>query len=171
MLARRLRSGLTVICVGVLAIGFPSCNKSDDGGSGDDGGDEGDVLNLDDQTIIPDDSGSCDPCSDVCPCTPGDTFFNTGSCETVTCGSSGFWGGTSCLGLGCDEAGDDDSGSSGDDGSTGPTGDAGLDGGGDGTTSDAGVSESGAEAGADATSDAPSEAAPSPEGGVDAGAG
>jgi len=166
VLARSLRSGLTVVCVGVLALGFPSCSKSDATGSGDDGGDEADVLNLDDQTLG-DDSGSCNPCLAVCPCTLNDMFFNPATCENIVCGPSGFWGGTSCIGMngGCPEAGDDEDADNGDDGPAGPTPDASL----DGTTGEAG--ESGADAGPDATSDAPGEAATAPEGGADAGPG
>jgi hypothetical protein len=78
-----------------------------------DGGDDGEAS-------IEPDGEACNPCLQVCPCTPGFTFYDPGSCTTYTC-LDGAWGGVSCLGLGCDEAGD-----AGDGGDGGEGGDATL---------------------------------------------
>jgi hypothetical protein len=98
---RALRVALTALEIALLGACWTSCSSTSNGAAAD-AGDEGDAT-LD--GAVQEDSG-CDPCATVCPCTFGDTFFNTGKCETVTCGPSGRWGG-SCLGLGCMEAGDD----------------------------------------------------------------
>jgi hypothetical protein len=63
---------------------------------------------------------ACNPCIQICPCTPGFTFYDPGTCTTYTC-LDGAWGGMSCLGLGCVEAGE-----AGDGGEDGEGGDATL---------------------------------------------
>jgi hypothetical protein len=50
---------------------------------------------------------ACNPCIQVCPCTPGFTFYDPGTCTTYTC-VDGSWGGMGCIGLGCDDAGEAD---------------------------------------------------------------
>jgi hypothetical protein len=51
------------------------------------------------------DGEPCNPCIQVCACTPGFTFYDPGTCTTYTC-LDGAWGGMGCLGLGCHEAGE-----------------------------------------------------------------
>lgn len=55
------------------------------------------------------DGALCEPCSQVCTCAQGARFYNPALCEWVVCGSSGMWGGVSCIAdAGCpQEAGDD----------------------------------------------------------------
>ncbi|HEY1690801.1 MAG TPA: hypothetical protein VGG39_01485 [Polyangiaceae bacterium] len=44
----------------------------------------------------------CSPCFDPCPCTPGTTFVDEGSCTLFTCPSSGTFGPfKGCGGIGC----------------------------------------------------------------------
>jgi hypothetical protein len=52
---------------------------------------------------------ACNPCFQVCPCTPGLTFYDPGTCTTYTC-LNGTWGGTGCGGLGCHDASRDGEG-------------------------------------------------------------
>jgi hypothetical protein len=63
---------------------------------------------------------ACNPCFQICPCTPGFTFYDPGTCTTYTC-LDGAWGGISCVGLGCVDAGE-----AGDGGEEGDGGDATL---------------------------------------------
>jgi len=95
-----------------------------DGSSGDDAQSDTSLVGED----VVEDTFQCNPCLAVCPCTSGDTFYNPGKCETVTC-LTGTWGGESCIGLGCEESGPDETGSGmdGGDGSIHP-GDAAVDG-------------------------------------------
>ena len=105
---------------------------------------------TDDATLLPD-TFECNPCFQICPCTPGATMYSASSCTTFTCGANGLWGGRGCLGLGCVDAGDDSS-----DDETGRSAD-----GGHAATEvgDAGDASDGAKEGAtDATSDAAKEA-------------
>lgn len=85
----------------------PSCKNNSNGVVEDEAGD-GCPSSIPLDSTVPDDTSSCDPCSQVCPCTPGDTFFNAAACETVVCGPNGEWGGINCaVGDGCPDAGDD----------------------------------------------------------------
>ena len=88
----------------VLAgVTWIACKSSSSGSaSGDDGGDDG-GSDVAQQPEGP----ACDPCLQVCACTPGDMYFSPGNCMTVTCGPSGMWGGGGCVGLGCVDAADD----------------------------------------------------------------
>jgi hypothetical protein len=97
---RPLRAWLAALEIALLGACWTSCSSGSSGaGAANDAGGDGGATSAD-STLL-DDSG-CDPCAGVCPCTFGDSFFNTGKCETVTCGPSGMWGG-SCLGVGCPE--------------------------------------------------------------------
>ncbi len=90
------------VAAGVLTCGVASITCSHTQYAeppGPDGSNEG---ALEDTYFVPD-TFECDPCTLVCSCTTGDTYFNPGKCMTVTCGASGMWGG-SCLGLGCEDA-------------------------------------------------------------------
>jgi hypothetical protein len=55
-----------------------------------------------DSTLPLIEASTCDPCVRVCPCTPGDYFYNPARCGNEYCGSNGVWGGVSCtVGPGC----------------------------------------------------------------------
>jgi hypothetical protein len=86
-----------------LGAGWTGCKGSSNGASaaGDDASDD-----ADDATLAPD-TFDCNPCFQVCSCTPGTTMFSPGSCTTFTCGADGLWGGQGCIGLGCVDAADD----------------------------------------------------------------
>jgi hypothetical protein len=44
----------------------------------------------------------CSPCFDACPCTPGTTYVDEGSCTLFTCPGGGTWGPfKGCGGIGC----------------------------------------------------------------------
>jgi hypothetical protein len=75
----------------------PLPSSTEDAGS--DTGDDGEA------SVEPPEGEACNPCIQVCPCTVGFTFYDPRTCTTYTC-LDGAWGGVSCLGLGCDEAGD-----------------------------------------------------------------
>ncbi len=105
--ADRKRGGptwlLTTMAVAAAFALWPSC-KSGGGGPGD-AGDEGDAVGIGDVTIDNFGTETCNnPCGPVCPCNPGDTFFNAAKCETVVCPNvaNPQWGGVDCVnGLGC----------------------------------------------------------------------
>ena len=136
-----MRLRIPLLPAGILATGlvWVACSHHEDTGSGppdgcgDDTCDEG--AQLDGPLVVLDvaeDNYDCDPCVAVCFCVTGDTFYNPGKCETVTC-TTGTWGGESCIGLGCEESGPDETGTGTDggleasDGSSHP-GDAAVDG-------------------------------------------
>jgi hypothetical protein len=97
--ARFIRTSVLLLPLGLLAAGFPSCSNSNASGASD-GGDDRSAIDLD--STLPDDGNVCDPCEQVCPCTLGDTFYNTAQCKTEVCGASQMWGGVSCSeGPGC----------------------------------------------------------------------
>jgi len=94
---------LAALVLGLAGATWIACKSSSSGSaSGDDGGDDGGS----DATQQPE-GPTCNPCLQVCACTPGDTYFSPGNCMTVTCGPSGTWGGGGCVGLGCVDATDD----------------------------------------------------------------
>ncbi len=99
-----VRFGLTAATfLGATVLLWTACRSSSYPLSPESNPDASDDQSLHEEaTPLPPD---CNPCLQVCACTPGDTFFATGSCMTYTC-VSGTWGAFDCLGLGCDEAGD-----------------------------------------------------------------
>jgi hypothetical protein len=103
MRLRRFSSAAFVLAA--LGASWTGCKGSSRGTSaaGDDAGDD-----ADDATLAPD-TFECNPCFQVCSCTPGATLFSPGSCTTFTCGADGLWGGRGCIGLGCVDAAEDDS--------------------------------------------------------------
>jgi hypothetical protein len=115
----RLRNPLLPAAIVAAGLVWLACSHKEysepgppDGSTGDDGQSaDSPLVTLD----VAEDNFDCNPCLTVCDCTPGDTFFNPGTCETVTC-NSGTWGGESCLGLGCAESGPDETGSESDGG-------------------------------------------------------
>ena len=101
MRLRRFSSAAFVLAA--LGASWTGCKGSSNGSStaGDDAGDD-----ADDATLAPD-TFECNPCFQVCSCTPGTSMFSPGSCTTFTCGADGLWGGQGCIGLGCVDASDD----------------------------------------------------------------
>jgi hypothetical protein len=104
--ARILRSWLTATGIALLGASWISCGNSSNGAGAEDAGEDVDASNPGDSTIQ--DEPICNPCIESCPCSYMDTFFNTGTCQTVTCGTTQMWGGPNfCTGPGCPDAGDD----------------------------------------------------------------
>jgi hypothetical protein len=103
---RILRTWLTATGIALLGASWTSCSNSSNGAGGEDAGEDVDATNPGDSTIQ--DEPDCDPCLETCSCSYLDTFMNTGTCQTVTCGTSQMWGGENfCAGPGCPDAGDD----------------------------------------------------------------
>jgi hypothetical protein len=100
---RTLRTALTVLALLLVGASWTSCSSSSNGAAPADAGSDADGTAMD--STIQEDSG-CNPCFEVCGCTPGDTFVINGACKTITCGSSEQWGIVDCE-TSCPEAGDE----------------------------------------------------------------
>jgi hypothetical protein len=89
---------LFTVSLGVLAAAWVACSSNHSGGSGTVDAASDSPL---DTTTGDDSSPDCNPCYQMCPCSPGSTSsLVTGSCMVYTCGASGMWM-FECLGLGC----------------------------------------------------------------------
>jgi hypothetical protein len=109
---------LTAFTAWMLLVPWTACHASSSPYAGANSGDDAaEAESAPEPESAP---PECNPCFQLCPCTPGDTFFSPGTCTTYTC-LDGAWGGGGCLGPGCDDGGDAESG---DDDAEGGGGDA-----------------------------------------------
>jgi hypothetical protein len=101
----RRRLALTALTAWTLVVAWTACHAGTSPAGGNSGGDAADAGSPPETESAP---PECNPCFQLCACTPGDTFFSPGTCTTYTC-VDGAWGGGGCLGLGCDDGGDAES--------------------------------------------------------------
>lgn len=83
-----------------------SCSSSSAGGSGGGGPDGGEAG--DDASDVTIEQPECNPCFQICACTPGDMVYSPTACMTFTCPPTGVWGEMGCTGPSkCGDASDE----------------------------------------------------------------